>query len=186
MNRYAIVGVAAAVALCGCGRERANQQAASGNANETGGTPVTLVGCLVPGGAGAPTGAVGTSGNTAVPGFTLIDTTTTASAASDTGAASGVSGTTGQPSAASSATPSVETGTPRSYSLLGGKDNDLQRYTNSRVEVTGRLVASTDTGAGVPDVGAATAPAGTPPTDVQRVRVDHVRQLAASCTDTKR
>jgi hypothetical protein len=61
-------------------------------------------------------------------------------------------------------------------------ENDLQKYQNSQVEVRGMIVASTDTGTGVPDAGAASTPAGTPPTDVQHVRVDHVRQLNKSCS----
>jgi hypothetical protein len=173
MNKSVFVGLAAAVALCGCHGNAANQQDKNPNiANDTGGTPVTLVGCLVPGG-GGQSAAVGTAGNTGPAGFTLIDVTTTAS-----GAASGISGTSGTPGQ----TAAVDTGTPRSYDLVGDKtQDDLQRYQNSRVEVTGVVVASTDTGAGVPDVGAASAPAGTPARSVQRVRVDHVKQLEASC-----
>jgi hypothetical protein len=178
MNKSAIVGLAAAVALCGCHGTAANQQGtnATSIANDTGGTPVTLIGCLVPGGGGVQSGAVGTAGNAGPAGFTLIDVTTTGS-----GAASGVSGTSGTPGQ----TPAVDTGTPRSYDLVGDKkQGDLQKYQNSRVEVTGVMVASTDTGAGVPDVGAAPAPAGTPATSVQRVRVDNVRQLEATCGAT--
>ena len=156
MKTSTVVGLAAAVALCGCHRNSANDRGANaGAANDTGGTPVRLVGCLVPGGAGEP-------------GFTLIDITSTAAA--------GTAGTTGTSA-------SVDTGTPRSYALLGArKQDDLQKYQNSKVEVSGVLVASTDTGAGVPDVGAASAPAGTPPTAVQRVRVDHVKQLDKTCS----
>jgi hypothetical protein len=90
---------------------------------------------------------------------------------------SGTAGTSGAPAS----TPSVDTGTPRSYSLIGDKQDDLQKYQNSKVEVSGAIVASTDTGTGVPDAGAAPAPAGTPATNVQRVRVDTVRQLDKTC-----
>lgn len=187
MKRYLMFGLAAAVALCGCGRSGSKEDRAAGTtaASDTSGSPVTLVGCLVPGGAGSAAGAVGTSGNTAAPGFTLIDVTTT-----DTGTAAnpGTVGTPGTGTAGTSGTAgtpatnaSVATGTPRSYSLIG-KNDDLQKYQNSRVEVRGAVVASTDTGTGVPDVGAASAPAGTPATDVQRVRVDHVKQLDKSCS----
>jgi hypothetical protein len=150
MKRHLMFGLAAAVALCGCGRANANRQGATANtASDAGGTPVTLI-------------------------FTLIDVTTTSTPASDTGAASGVSAT---PNAAGTsgtraASPTVDTGTPRSYTLLADrKQDDLQKYSNSQVEVTGVLIASTDTGAGVPDVGAASAPAGTP----------GVRQLQGTC-----
>ena len=170
MNKSVFVGLAAAVALCGCHGNPGNRPGTTANgANDAGGTPVTLVGCLLPGGAGPQSSAVGTSGNTTEAGFTLIDVTSTG-----TPAAAGTSGSNA----------SVDTGTPRSYSLIGvKKQDDLQKYQNSKVEVTGVLVAGTDTGAGVPDVGAASTPAGTPPTDVQRVRVDEVRQLDKSCSN---
>jgi hypothetical protein len=186
MTKSLFIGLAAAVALCGCHRSTTNAANAS-TVKDTGGTPVTLVGCLVPGGPAAQTGAVGTSGNTAPVTFTLVDVTTTSTPSSDTGAAaSGVSGTSGASGTPPvPGTPIVDTGTPRSYSLVGDrKQDDLKKYQNSKVEVTGVLFASTDTGNGVPDVGAASAPAGAPPTDVQRVRVDNVRQLDKNCSGT--
>jgi hypothetical protein len=179
--------MAAAVALCGCGRGRANQQATNTTtATDTAATPLTIVGCLVPGTATAEAGAVGTSGNPPPPSFTLVDVTTTSTPPSGN-PASGVSGTSGKPGS-SEATATVDTGTPRSYSLVADKDRleDLQRYANSRVEVTGLIVASSDTGMGVPDVGAASAPVGAPPTDVQRMRVKDVRQLESTCGAPKR
>jgi len=179
VTRQIVFAAASALVLAGCSG-RASQQGTTAVNSETADNPVTIVGCLVAGGSGSATSAVGTSGNTAGNGFTLIDTTTTATPGADTGAGSGVSGTSG-----TSANATVDTGTPRSYDLVvHDKDNTdaLQKYVNSRVEVRGYAVASTDTGAGVPDVGAASTPAGTPPTAVQRVRVDHVRQIDASCT----
>ena len=134
---------------------------------------------------------MGTSGYTA-PAFTLIDVTTTSTPSSDAGTASGVSGASGASgTSGTSGTPgssgaaNVDTGTPRSYDLVGDKkQNDLQKYQNSKFDVTGMLIASTDTGAGVPDVGAASAPSGTPQTAVQRVRVSKVRQLDKTCSGT--
>jgi len=163
----------AVAALCGCQQAKENTQATTAKtASDAGGAPVTLVGCLVPG--GTASGAVGTSGNTGAAGFTLIDVTTTSAPSPDT---SGTAGTSSTPSNA----PVVDTGTPRSYSLVGGKQDDLQKYQNSKVEVSGAILASTDTGSGVPDAGAAAAPAGTPATSVQRVRVDNVRQVDKNC-----
>jgi hypothetical protein len=170
MNRSAFLALAATAALWGCHQNTNQQGTRTTSPNDAGGTPVALVGCLVPG-AGPQSGAVGTSGNSGEAGFTLIDVTTTG----DPGT-SGTSATTGTKA-------TVDTGTPRAYSLIGQKQQgDLQKYQNSKVEVTGVLVASTDTGAGVPDVGAASAPAGTPATNVEHVRVDHVRQLDKSCS----
>jgi hypothetical protein len=184
MNKSALIGLAAAVALCGCHSEAANRPGTTVNAgSDVAGSPVTLVGCLVAGAGGSTTGAVGTSGETAAAGFTLIDVTTTSTPSSDTGAASGASAPSG--TSGSSGTAAVDTGTPRSYSLIAGKaEDDLQKYQNSRVEVTGMAVASTDTGTGVPDVGAASAPTGVPQTSVERVHVDHVRQLDKTCNGT--
>jgi len=187
MNKSAFIGLAAAMALCGCHRETAKRPGTSANAgSDVAVSPVTLVGCLVPGASGSASGSVGTSGNAAANGFTLIDVTTTSTPSAETGAApNGTSATAGTSGANANAT--VATGTPRSYTLLTDKNQDeLQKYVNSQVEVSGVAVASTDTGAGVPDVGAASTPAGTPPTDVQRVRVNHVRQLQASCSSNKR
>lgn len=191
MTKSALLALGATVALCGCHQGTASQRGTTASATDTGGTPVTLIGCLVPGGAGASTAPVGTSGNTAATGFTLIDVTTTSTpSVSETPGTPGTSGTSGTPGTAASArtgSAAVDTGTPRSYDLVGDRNrDDLQKYQNSKVEVSGFVVASTDTGAGVPDVGAASTPAGTPATDVQRVRVDHVRQLDKTCNATKR
>ena len=170
MNRSAFLALAAAAALWGCHQNTNQQGTRTMSPNDAGGTPVALVGCLVPG-AGPQPGAVGTSGNSGDAGFMLIDITTTG--APGTPGTSGASGTSG----------SVDTGTPRTYSLIGEtQQEDLKKYQNSKVEVRGVLVASTDTGAGIPDVGAASAPAGTPATNVERVRVNHVRQLDKSCS----
>ncbi|HEX6464460.1 MAG TPA: hypothetical protein VFZ98_08410 [Vicinamibacterales bacterium] len=194
MKTRALVGIVAAFALFGC--SRASQQGTKVGASDTGGTPVTLVGCLVPGSGGTSPNAVGTSGNTGVSGFSLIDVTTTSTPTSNPGTASRASGTPGStgtagtppagsnpraPGTAAGSNPAVDTGTPRSYSLVSDKQDELQKYQNSQVEVTGIQIASTDTGAGVPDAGAARAPAGTPASDVQRVRVQTVRQLDKSC-----
>jgi hypothetical protein len=181
MRRHFILAFAAAVAATGCGR---SNQGTAARDSDIAATPVTLIGCLVPGASGTSPGAVGTAGTTAADGFTLVDTTTTSTAGADasTGssaaAATGTSGT----GVASGGRATVDTGTPRSYALIGGKQEELQKYVNMRVEVRGAVVTSTDTGMGVPDVGAASAPAGTPATDVQRVRVDHVRQLDSTCS----
>jgi hypothetical protein len=186
MRRHFIFAVAAVLAVAGCGRGQTNPRGVTASGDMTA-TPVTIIGCLVPGGSGTSAGAVGTAGNTEATGFTLIDTTTTATPASDTAsgsAASGAAGTSPAPAsaAANGGTAAVDTGTPRSYSLIGGKQDELQKFANSRVEVRGAVVASTDTGLGVPDAGAASAPAGTPATAVERVRVDHVTQLDANCS----
>jgi hypothetical protein len=186
MNKSVFGTLAVAVALCGCHQNAENRQGTGASGIDNGGTPITIVGCLVPGGAGSQTGTVGTTGDTAPAAFTLVDVTTTSGPTPDAGAASGISGASGMKGASgTSGTPAVDTGTPRSYNLVGyKKQSDLQKYQNSKVEVTGVLVASTDSGAGVPDVGAASAPAGNPQTEVQRVRVNKIRQLDSNCNGT--
>src|SRR5215831_731255 len=131
MNRCVLVGLAAVLALYGGGRATADYGTGAATAADKGGTPVTMIGCLVPGTASAQSTAVGASGNTAAAGFSLIDVTAT-STASDAGAPTGVSGTAG-----TSAAPQVDTGQARSYELVGDKPDDLQKYQNSSVEVTG-------------------------------------------------
>jgi hypothetical protein len=152
INVLLVILATAGVSACQGGNAK-SQATAAGKANETGGTPVTLVGCLVPGNVGTQNGTVGTSGNSGAPGFTLIDVNTTSS-------------TDG-----------------RSYSLIGDKDklDDMQKLLNSRVEVTGFAAASPDAGAAAPDASSAPAPASTPSTDLPRVRVDQVKQVESSC-----
>jgi hypothetical protein len=113
---------------------------------------MTVVGCLVPSAETPESRAVGTSGNPQPPSFTLVNVTTP-----------------------------VNGSAARSFHLVAdeGRLEDLQRFANSRVEVSGSVVAST--GNGTPEVGAASAPAGGPPTDVRRLRVTDVRQLAPTC-----
>jgi hypothetical protein len=145
----AVVGLT----LCGCGRTHpAQQQTDATTATNTAEEPMTLVGCLVPAGETPENRAVGTSGNPPPPSFRLVNATTPVkgSAASE-------------------------------FNLVADKDrlDDLQRFSNSRVEVSGSIVAATSTGA--PDVGAASKPAAAPPDDVRRVRVKDVRQLEPTC-----
>jgi hypothetical protein len=170
MRTYVIVGLAAA-GLMGCGRPPATQQATvattpADNAER----PLTLVGCLVPDRASPQRGTARSSDTPQPPGFTLVDVT---AAAPGGVTQTGVSGTSG--------TGVVATGAPRSYSLVADTDrlDDLQRFANSRVEVSGLIVASTGTGAS--DAGAASAPVSGPPGDVRRMRVKDVRQLERTC-----
>jgi hypothetical protein len=171
MKAHVIVGVVAAIAVCGCGRGRATQQeTVSSTATDTGDTLLTIVGCLVPGDTTTQRTAARPSGGPPPPDFTLVDVTIPAQG---TEARSGVSGTSGAGDRVS--------GTPRSYDLVAEKNrlDDLQRFANSRVEVRGSVVAST--GAGTRDVGA-----GTPPNDVRRLQVKDVRQLEPTCGASKK
>ena len=157
MTRHVVVGVALGLALCGCGRARpAQQETLSTTATDTGNEPMTIVGCLVPSGESPENRAIGTSGNPQPPSFALVNVTTPVK------------------------------GSARSFNLVAdeGRLDDLQRFANSRVEVTGFVVAST--GNGVPDVAAGSGPVGAPPTDVRRIRVTDVRQLEHTCGEPKK
>jgi hypothetical protein len=178
MKTYAIVGVAAVVALCGCGRGRPSQQETiASTATDSVDRPLTIAGCLVPTATTTQSGAARPSDNPPPPSFTLVDITIPAPGAA---APSGVSGTSGSGGSAS-----LKTGAPQSYKLVADRDrlNDLQRFANSRVEVSGLIVTST--GTGTPDVGAASALVGAPPNDVRRVQVKDVRRLEPTCASKK-
>ncbi len=173
MKSQVIVGVVAAFALCSCGRGPATQQETiSSTATDKADTLLTIVGCLVPGETTTQRTAARPSGSPPPPDFTLVDVTIPAQGAEAPSAVSGTSG-------AGDRVP----GTPRSYDLVADKNrlDDLQRFANSRVEVSGSIVAS-----GSPDAGAGSAPVGTPPSDVRRLRVKDVRQLDPTCGASKK
>jgi hypothetical protein len=173
MKGHVMVALAAAVALCGCSRRPATQQeATSSTAVDTNDRLLTIVGCLVPGSTTTQRTAARPSGSPPPPDFTLVDVTIPAQG---TDAPSGVSGTSGRMS-----------GTPRSYELVADKNrlDDLQRFANSRVEISGSIVAPTGTGA--PDAGAGSAPVATSSADVRSLRVKDVRQLEPTCGASKK
>jgi len=134
MKTYVIV-ITVALALSGCGRGRTNQQQTSATtAGNTVEESMTIVGCLVPAGETPESRAVGTSGNPQPPSFTLVNVTT----------------------------PVKDSGGP-TFGLVANEDRlaDLQRFANSRVEVTGSIMTSTG--------------------DTRRLRVTDVRQLEPTC-----
>jgi hypothetical protein len=176
MKRQVIVGIVAAIALCSCGRGPATQQETiSSTATDKADTLLTIVGCLVPGETTTQRTAARPSGSPPPPDFTLVDVTIPAQGAEAPSAVSGTSG-------AGDRVP----GTPRSYDLVADKNrlDDLQRFANSRVEVSGSIVAST--GTGKPDAGAGSASVGAPSSDVRRLRVKDVRQLEPTCGASKK
>ncbi len=143
MNRYAIVAVAGIV-LCGCARGQQNQKVTATNttSEDAAATPLTMVGCLVPANETKEGRAVGTGGNAPPPIFTLVNVSSPVS------------------------------GSARSYLLVAKQDrlDDLQRFSNSRVEVTGSIVAATASDA----------------SDVKRLRVTDVRQIEPTCGVAKK
>jgi hypothetical protein len=170
MKAYAIAGVGALVALCGCGRGRTTQQETSSSTPKIDNS-LTIAGCLIPADTTTQSGAARSSNNPPAPRFTLVDVTLPAGAAPSS--VSGTSGTGG--------TGSVETGA-RSYNLVGDTKrlDDLQRFANSRVELKGLIVTST------PNVGTSSAAVGAQPSDVPLIQVQDVRQLGPTCGASKK
>ncbi|HEX4567113.1 MAG TPA: hypothetical protein VH138_10815 [Vicinamibacterales bacterium] len=158
MKRYVIFEIAAIVlTLYGCGRGHATQQqTVATTASDAAQEPMTIVDCLVPAAETPENRAVGTSGNPPPPSFRLVNVTTP-----------------------------VKGSAAAEFNLVADKDrlDDLQRFSNSRVEVSGSIVDSTSNRA--PDVGAAPAYAGAPPGDARRIRVKDVRQLEPTCGAAK-
>jgi hypothetical protein len=124
---------------------------------------ITVTGCLQP--AGGASGATGTSGSASksskADDFILANATTGAGAASagapagEAGAATGTAGSGG------------------SQYKLTGKTDELKQMVNSKVEIRGKL----DSAAGASATGApATSGSG------QTLKVDSVKQIAASCS----
>ena len=162
---------------------------------------VTVTGCLMEGagmtagatgtGSGTSTGTSGTqtsaqrSGSTDAK-FHLTNAQITPAGKTATGG-TGTTGTTGAPSGTTGATSNTK------VQLVGGDQQDLQRYINSQVEVTGVLVtdrsgagAGTGTGTGTGTgsaTGAASASRQSGDSMTQRVRVTSVRQVSTTCTE---
>jgi hypothetical protein len=141
---------------------------------------VTVTGCLVPG-AGGAVGTSGTTATTANPsaaGFMLINASKDGAPAATTTA--GTSGTT----ASGTTAPAADAG--KSFTLVGGDQEDLQKWVNSRVEIKGTIEASSAapsmTG-GSTSATTTTATSATPEKSAaQRLRITSVRQIASTCS----
>jgi hypothetical protein len=165
VRAYLIIGIVAAIAVCGCSRGRATQQEqVASTAAETVERVLTVTGCLVPAETTTQSTAARPSTSPPPPDFTLVNATTPGQGADAHSEASGTSGA-GERVA----------GTPRSYDLVADKDRleDLQRFANSWVEVSGSIVRSSGSAPGAA-------------ADVRRVRIKDVRQLEPSCDSKKR
>jgi hypothetical protein len=164
VRAYLIIGMVAAVGLCGCSRGRATQQEhVVSTTAENVERVLTVTGCLVPAATTTQSTAARPSTGPPPPDFTLVNATTPGQGAD---AHSEVSGTSGAGERVA--------GTPRSYDLVADKNrlDDLQRFANSWVEVSGSVVMSSG--------GAAGAAA-----DVRRLRIKDVRQLEPTCDSKK-
>jgi hypothetical protein len=170
MKREVIVGTLFAVALgVSAAAQSTASQYPSGQDKDKDKDTVTVTGCLVPSSASA----VGTSGSTATTtatpsaaGFMLINASKDGAPSATTTA--GTSGTTAAPAAASG----------KSFILVGGDPSDLQKWTNSKVEIKGTIEA-----AGAMPPATTATPDNPEKAAAQRLRVTSVKQVAGSCSD---
>ncbi|HVL69511.1 MAG TPA: hypothetical protein VM364_19795 [Vicinamibacterales bacterium] len=201
------------------------QTGQQGSRNQNQGTQqVTVTGCLqdhnmTAGTSGTATGTTtGTSGTQANRGenrgaqFVLTNAEMTAGGAQagrTTGGTTGTggTGTSGTGTSGTSGTTAGAAGmeTNNRFLLVGGNQQELRRYLNSRVEVRGRLdnenkgASNRTTGGGTATGTGQTGSGQTGSTaqgtrtgqdrmddDTKRLRVTSVRQLAANCNDDKR
>jgi hypothetical protein len=148
---------------------------------------VTVTGCLQSGSgasgstasspAGAPAGApAGQAGATSSSSGQYILANAT------TGSGSSATGTTGATPPAGASSSSASTG--KSYKLVGGDSEDLKKYVNSKVEVTGTLDSkSSSSGAGsTGTTGSAGASSSSMAGSMPTLKVTSVRQVSGSCT----
>ena len=204
MKRQIFFGTLLSTALAvGVGAQQTPPSSSSspGQSDRSGQT-VTVTGCLQSGSGasgstassptGAPAGQAGASSSSSRGGQFIL---ANATMGSGSGSATGTTGGT-PPAGAPSSSSSSASG--KSYRLTGGDTEDLQKYVNSKVEVTGTLQDSSrsssgSTGAtGSPSTGAG---AGTGTTgsaagsssssmagNMPQLRVTSVRQVSGSCT----
>ena len=133
--------------------------------------PVTITGCLQQ--ASAATGTTGTTGTaSSEPKFILTDAVKGSSSASGAAAGTGTAGT----SSASM---------DNKFKLIGGDEDDLKKYVNTKVEIRGTLEKSSMPSSGAA-TGTGTGAAGSRPQsgdqNLPGLRVTSVRQVAQSCS----
>lgn len=126
---------------------------------------VTITGCLERSAAGTA-GTSGTATGTAAAGAGFILSNASAGSGSS---ASGTSGTAGTPSSPGS-----------KYKLMGGDQEDLTKYVNSKVEIRGTLDRSS-AGAAAGAAAGTAASGQSSDANLPTLRVTSVKQVAASC-----
>jgi len=205
-RRYAFGTVLAfALAVCGAANGSASQdtygQTADRHAKE-----IVVAGCLLPG-AASPTGTTGTTGTTgsaasaspSAAGFILTNatiasggsatSTTAGSMAGSAGSAGSTVGTSG------SAVPETTAGSGSTFTLIG-KEKELEKNVNSKVEIHGTLEPESasnppSTSGAASTAGAAASAAATPGTPDatahnQVLRVSSVKKLEGSCSGSQK
>lgn len=132
----------------------------------------TFTGCLKSADSSSTaTGTTGTAGATSkADNFILADAM---AGASKTGSTAGTAGTAGAGAAASAS--------GSSYRLTGGSKDDLRKYVNSKVEITGRL----DNAGGMSGAEPGAAAGAGQPANMRgpQLHVESVKQIAASCSE---
>ena len=194
MKRQFMFGtMLAAVMAVGVGAQQPTAGQA-GQSSDQSSRPVTVTGCLQ----SAPSsGAPATGDTTSKPqsGSQAQYILTNATPATAGTSATGTAGTGATPGAGST---KGSAGAAKTFRLQGGDSSDLQKYVNSKVEVTGTLASSSErgtsgaagsaTGAGTgTGTGSATGSTASGATSgmsgsMQALRVTSVRQVAESCS----
>lgn len=187
MKRQLMFGtMLAAVMAVGVGAQQPGQPGSAGQAGQSSSDQssksVTVTGCLQasPSSGAAPGDT--TSRQSASQAQYVLTNASTASGTS--GSSTGTAGT-GTSGATAGSTRS-SAGAEKTFRLQGGNSSDLQKYVNSKVEVTGTLASGTERGTTGGATGSAT---GSPSSSAtagmsggQTLRVTSVRQVAESCS----
>jgi len=135
---------------------------------------VTVTGCLQ---SGSPS-ATGTSGTAAGGAAASAESFILANAkvgAGDKAAAGAPSSTATPPSSTAGTSGAASAGSASQYKLTGGSKDDLKKYANSQVEITGKLDSASSSGGAM---GGASRSSDSGPT----LHVDSVKQISPSCS----
>ena len=196
MKRNFLVGsvLCAAVTVGAAAQSSAPSGQTSDQKQNTRNQTMTLTGCLQAAGSAATTGTSGsaTKAPSTADNFILAKATAGAIGGTTTAGAMAppdsrpVASTGTNPSATAAGSPSASTADAAQYTLSGGDKDQLRRYVDSKVEITGKIEGPEE--ARTPAAGASssdTASTGprTPENKTgQTLHIDSVRQLAPSCS----
>jgi hypothetical protein len=201
MKRQFMFGtMLAAVMAVGVGAQQPGQAGSAGQAGQSSSDQssksVTVTGCLQSSpSSGAPATGDTTSRQSGSQAQYILTNASTASGTS--GSSTGAAGT-GTSGATAGSTRS-SAGAAKTFRLQGGSSSDMQKYVNSKVEVTGTLASgsergttgsatgsATGTGTGSSSTGSATGSTSSSATagmsGSQTLRVTSVRQVSESCS----
>jgi hypothetical protein len=204
MKRNFLVGsvLCAAVTVGAAAQSSAPSGQTSDQKQNTRNQPMTLTGCLQAAGSAATAGTSGSATKAPSTADNFILANATAGAIGGTTTAGAIGGTTTagamappgsrpvastgtNPSATAAGSPSASTADAAQYKLSGGDKDQLRRYVDSKVEITGKIEgpAEARTAPAGASSGAASTGPRTPETKTgQTLHIDSVHQLAPNCS----